>query len=347
MNGQPVYGALNFVETPQHPESGIRTEHFRLFAPRLGLAYRLNDKTVIRTGAGIYYLPANLQFSEAPWGMTLSQFGNPWLATLDNGVTPNLSHQQSVSERLHSGARQPPARSGAGSAGRRSPQHAPMRTIPAVSVAVELRHTAPVVGRSGRRGGLRGIPWCSPATWSWQTNVLPMEHLSLGSALNTLVPNPFYGLVKIGSALAANRNARPTPLAVPAVHRRFAAGGYLGNSNYHCAADEGREALPPGRDRAGGLYVFQAAGRCVQPDGLARFRRGPGARRSEPARSACGKVALRFRLPPAPGLELFGRSPDRQGPEISEWRQCRRAEGQSPAGASAEPLPSRRATRWH
>ena len=64
VNGQPVYGAADFINTAQHPEKGLKTEHFRLFAPRLGLAYRLNDKTVIRAGSGIYFLPANLQFNE-------------------------------------------------------------------------------------------------------------------------------------------------------------------------------------------------------------------------------------------------------------------------------------------
>ncbi len=56
------------------PTRAPRKEWFNLFAPRLGVAYRLSDKTVIRTGGGIYYLPSNLQFSEAPWGMPLSSF---------------------------------------------------------------------------------------------------------------------------------------------------------------------------------------------------------------------------------------------------------------------------------
>ena len=64
------------------------TEHFRLFAPRVGIAYRVNDKTVIRTGGGIYFLPSTTGFSEAPWGLSINQLGNPWLATLDSGVTP-------------------------------------------------------------------------------------------------------------------------------------------------------------------------------------------------------------------------------------------------------------------
>ena len=54
----------------------------------MGIAYRVNDKTVIRTGGGIYYLPSTTGFSDAPWGLSINQLGNPWLATLDSGVTP-------------------------------------------------------------------------------------------------------------------------------------------------------------------------------------------------------------------------------------------------------------------
>src|SRR5205085_7475364 len=57
VNGQPVYGAVDFINTSQHPEIGLKKEHFKLFAPRVGVAYRLNDKTVIRAGGGIYFLP--------------------------------------------------------------------------------------------------------------------------------------------------------------------------------------------------------------------------------------------------------------------------------------------------
>ena len=72
VNGQPVRGALDFVLSTQHPDQGSRKEWFNLVAPRVGVAYRVSDKTVVRTGGGIYYLPSNLQFSEAPWGMPLS-----------------------------------------------------------------------------------------------------------------------------------------------------------------------------------------------------------------------------------------------------------------------------------
>ena len=66
-------------------------EHFGLVSPRVGLAYRLNDKTVIRTGGGIYYLPSNTYFANSPWGMTINQYTTSWLATLNSGVTPDYT----------------------------------------------------------------------------------------------------------------------------------------------------------------------------------------------------------------------------------------------------------------
>ena len=88
LNGQPVLGAVDFVNTPEHPSSGYKEEHFHLFAPRLGIAYRLNDKTVIRTGGGFYYLPSTVNFADAPWANPVGSVSTNWVATTNNEVTP-------------------------------------------------------------------------------------------------------------------------------------------------------------------------------------------------------------------------------------------------------------------
>src|SRR5205823_2589593 len=54
IGGKPVPGAFVLVNTPGHPERGLRPEHYKLFAPRLGLAYRIGEKTVARLGGGIF-----------------------------------------------------------------------------------------------------------------------------------------------------------------------------------------------------------------------------------------------------------------------------------------------------
>ncbi|MBV8904072.1 MAG: carboxypeptidase regulatory-like domain-containing protein, partial [Acidobacteriia bacterium] len=67
VNGAPVLGAYDLVNTPNHPEAGLNPEHYGLVAPRLGIAYRLNDKTVVRTGGGFFFIPATIQFVQGPY----------------------------------------------------------------------------------------------------------------------------------------------------------------------------------------------------------------------------------------------------------------------------------------
>ncbi len=73
--------------------AGITVSH-KLFAPRIGLAYRLGDKSVIRTGYGINFDP--LPFSRPLRGWypltinaanTVSGYG--WTSTFEQGV-PNV-----------------------------------------------------------------------------------------------------------------------------------------------------------------------------------------------------------------------------------------------------------------
>jgi len=233
VGGLPVYGAADFINTTQHPELGLKTEHFDLFAPRLGLAYRLNDKTVIRAGSGIYYLPANLQFNEGPYGNALNQFTNPWLSTLNGEVTPlypisnpfptgfipslgNLQHTQA--QALLVGA------------------------APALQLA-----TTPYPYNEQWNFTLQRQMWGGVAVeaayagshgvhlprGSWQADALPTQYLSMGSALNNLVPNPFFGLVQTGALSQSTVKEGQLLLPFPEYTGVSESGGYLGNSTYH------------------------------------------------------------------------------------------------------------------
>lgn len=80
-NGNPVLGAFDLVASPQHPAAGLRNEHFTEFSPRLGLAYRFNDKTVLRAGWGRFLIPSTLQFPESPVQSPLTYLTNPVTST--------------------------------------------------------------------------------------------------------------------------------------------------------------------------------------------------------------------------------------------------------------------------
>jgi hypothetical protein len=233
VNGQPVYGAADFIGTTQHPEKGLKTEHFRLFAPRLGIAYRLNDKTVIRAAAGIYYLPANLQFNEGPYGNALNQFTNPWLPTLNGEVTPLYP----ISDPFPTGF--------VPSLG--NLPHAQAQTL-LIGAAPSLQmETTPYPYNEQWNFTLQRQAWGGVAVeaayagshgvhlprGSWQANALPTQYLSMGSALNTLVPNPFFGLVQTGTLSQTTVKQGQLLLPFPEYTGVSESGGYLGNSTYH------------------------------------------------------------------------------------------------------------------
>jgi hypothetical protein len=89
VNGNPVLGAYDLVGTSQHPALGLRNEHYTNFLPRLGAAFRLDEKTVIRGGFGKFIIPADLQFPESAAQSPLSYITNNPVTTLNNGATPN------------------------------------------------------------------------------------------------------------------------------------------------------------------------------------------------------------------------------------------------------------------
>lgn len=233
VNGQPVYGAADFIGTSQHPEEGLKTEHFDLLAPRLGLAYRLNDKTVIRAGAGIYYLPANLQFNEGPYGNAMNQFTNPWLSTLNGEVTPlypisnpfptgfvpslgNLPHSQA--QTLLIGA---------------APSMQLATTPYPYNEQWNLTLQRQVWGGVAIEAAYAGSHGVHLPRGSWQADALPTQYLSMGSALNNLVPNPFFGLVQTGTLSQPTVKEGQLLLPFPEYTGVSESGGYLGNSTYH------------------------------------------------------------------------------------------------------------------
>jgi hypothetical protein len=56
----PLTGQLAFVDSPQYGSRREEQLHWLLFSPRVGFAYRLNDNTVVRSGYGISYFPAEI-----------------------------------------------------------------------------------------------------------------------------------------------------------------------------------------------------------------------------------------------------------------------------------------------
>ncbi len=182
------------------------------FSPRIGIAYQLNDKTVIRAGWGIFWAPSfALGAPYSSEGITATT--SPSVSN-DGNKTPAIS----LSNPFVNGLDQPvgTALGSLTGIGKSMSIFAPTAASPRVhqfSVDVQRQWAggwATSLGYSGSRS--------SHVTWtaaSMNYNQLATSYFSLGSTLTTAVANPFYGNGGVanlaGSTVAYNQLLRPYP----------------------------------------------------------------------------------------------------------------------------------------
>ena len=230
--------------------AGRREEdlHWNLFNPRLGFAYRLNDKTVIRAGYGISYFPADItqdgpqlspiqrssttngQSYTAPTSglATQSNFAVTIANPMPNGVTQPYGRNQSklTSSSLGNGlwARLPHQAYGYG-----------QQWNLALERALDSKSTA-TVAYAGAKGTHLVIASAYTAS-AFQLNQIPDTYLNSMTLdqLTTKVVNPFAGLlpnstVMNGSTVAAGQLLRPYPQYPNGVMQQVPR---VGSSTYH------------------------------------------------------------------------------------------------------------------
>ena len=174
------------------------------FAPRLGIAYRLDDSTVIRTGYGVFWLPNDVAFAVAPNLDIVNTISTPWIASLDGGVTPF----RLLNNPAPDGVLLPPGRDTTflntliGGLGIRSPvPNQPLGYMQQWNFNIQ---------RQMADGTLIDLAYAGSKGTSLPVNAqtinqLPDEHLSMGTALNEQVPNPFHG-----TSIASGGLSQPT-----------------------------------------------------------------------------------------------------------------------------------------
>ncbi|MEK7405310.1 MAG: carboxypeptidase regulatory-like domain-containing protein, partial [Acidobacteriota bacterium] len=161
------------------------------FGPRIGFAWSLNNRMVIRGGYALSYIP--IVTSVINLGYTLD---TPWVSTTDGGITV----KDRLSNPFPAGKLEPTGNSqglatlvGQGvryvDPADVYPQYhnyqlSIQRALPSKSV-IEVAYVAS-----------RGIRLKSPGI---NVNQLPAEYFSMGTALTRQVANPFYGVLTTGS----------------------------------------------------------------------------------------------------------------------------------------------------
>lgn len=231
VNGAAVKGAFALVNSKEHPVRGIRPEHYGLIAPRIGIAYRLGSRTVVRTGGGIFYSPANVQFPEGPYGNPVDYFNNIMVTSINSSVTP----MNTLSDPFPNGIAPPPGRAPSFQrlllGGNVRTPLAYARYPYAAQWNFTLQHELNQgVAIEASYSGLRGLHLPQGAL---QMNQISPQYLSLGSQLQQQVPNPFFGLISNGTLSQPTVQRGQLLLPFPQYTALPDVGGYVGKSVYH------------------------------------------------------------------------------------------------------------------
>lgn len=76
-------------------------------SPRVGFSYQLDSNTVIRTGYGMFYLPVDVRWDDAPHNLFSNSFATPWLASQPVGPQAIQMPLNPISDPFPTGITQP------------------------------------------------------------------------------------------------------------------------------------------------------------------------------------------------------------------------------------------------
>jgi carboxypeptidase family protein/TonB-dependent receptor-like protein len=226
---QQLMGNVALVDSPQWHSQREDYLHWKLFSPRLGLAYRVTEKTVLRAAYGISYPPS-----------TLSQDG-PNLSPI-NAAQGGGGQTATVANPFPNGLPQPLRRNATPGDFYGLPIFAmrvpgdPMPYVQQWNAAVERqigKDSSLTVAYAGSRGThllLQG--WATVSNVN--LNQLPDQYFSMGpAALLAQVPNPFFGVITTPGALSGPTVAAgQLLLPFPQYGRVLFLDPHKGTSNY-------------------------------------------------------------------------------------------------------------------
>jgi hypothetical protein len=202
------------------------------FGPRIGMAYRVNNSTVVRSGYAIFFAPRFGTTGAQNFGMPGAQIVTPWVSSVD-GVTPLNLLDNPFPQGLLQAPNTPVYRTQLGlgvlimDRGNTSNIYnqqwnfTVQRQLPG-----ELLIEAGYAGNKGTR-----IPV------SIDFNQLDPVYQSLGAGLNQQVTNPFFGIATTGilaqRTVAQSQLLRPYPQYTSVSTNSPAVAQNMGSSSYH------------------------------------------------------------------------------------------------------------------
>jgi len=201
--GITTKGVLEYAGQNGYGTSAFNPNHDK-FGPRVGFAYALTPKTIIRGGYGLFWAPLNWSLEQA-FGYTAT---TTYVATLNGGATP----ANSLSNPFPTGVLQPSGNTlgllaGIGGQNITAPDpYARSTRVHQYSLDVQRELPGGFVVTLGFAGSVTHD--LVQGTSSININQLPDSDLSLGSKLTSKVPNPFFGT----AGGVVNLSASTTPL---------------------------------------------------------------------------------------------------------------------------------------
>jgi hypothetical protein len=197
--------------------------------PRIGLAYTLDQKTAIRGGYGIFFIPNWIFFNLNPSNDAINLASTLWVATSNGGITPNSTLSATncaFTAGAPSGTLNCPTNGPFGANAVTPLGRGNVSAFDAgqnITVAPYTTYKAPYVQQfnldiqrelpggvfvDAAFAGSRGVHLPNPT--ATQVNQIPDADLSQGSALLLNVPNPFKG---INTVSGLNPATNPTVIA--------------------------------------------------------------------------------------------------------------------------------------
>jgi len=237
-------GGLQFVGVDGHSRSQFIPDRNNL-GPRIGLAYQLTPKTVIRMGYGNLFgiSPQEALGTVGPYGFRVE---NTWQTTADGGLTPlNLLRNP-----YPNGFQPPPGASAGLLTAVGGPIQAPIQNeVTPYSMQWNLTIQRELPSRillETAYVGTRGLQLSRGGESGFTLNQLPLELMSMGNRLLDTVDNPFYVANGPGffanKTVARNQLLRPYPQFTD-VFPLFSSGS---SSTYHALQVTAKKRLTAG-----------------------------------------------------------------------------------------------------